>query len=84
MARISGGMSRSGDRTVKQGAGGRTWGSGDARFGESSSRPAPWFRTIHDVKAAPSGVVERTTINYHVCCGAPEKPGRARCVWVFW
>ena len=48
--------------------------SGDARVGESPSRPAPWFRTIRDVKAAPSGVVGRTTINYHgFCRGAPEE-----------
>ena len=28
-------------------------------------RPAPWCRTIRDVKAVPSGVVGRTTINHH-------------------
>ena len=58
VGRIPGDMSRPGDRAVKQGARGRTWGSGDARVGESSSRPAPWIRTIRDVKAVvPSGVV---------------------------
>ena len=74
IGRISGGMSRPWDRTVKQGARGRIWDSGDARVGESSSRPAPWFRTIRDVKAVPSGVVGRTTINHHgFCRGAPEE-----------
>jgi hypothetical protein len=33
-----------------------------------------WFRTIRDVKAVPSGVVGRTTMNYHgFCRGAPEE-----------
>ena len=57
--------SRPGDRAVKQGPRGRTCGSDHARAGESSSRPAPWFCTIRDVKAVPSGVVGRTTIGYH-------------------
>ena len=40
--------------------------------------------TIRDVKAAPNGLVGRTEINYNgFCRGAPEKPVRARCVWVF-
>ena len=83
IGRISGDMSRSRDRTVKQGARGRTGGSGDARIGGSSSRPAQWFRTIRDVKAAPSSLVGRTAINSRgFCRGAPEKPGRARCVLV--
>ena len=61
IGRISGDMSWPGGRTVKQGARGRK----KKTVGESSSRPAQWFRTVRDVKAVPSGVVGRTTINYH-------------------
>ena len=46
------------------------------RVGESSSRPAPLFRTIRDVKAAPGGVVGRTIMAYHghgFCRDAPEE-----------
>ena len=44
------------------------------RVFEQARTMVPQFRTIRDVKAAPSSVVGRTTINYHrFCRGAPEE-----------